>query len=175
MSFISPAGVLRVRVTTHDTPLAVENHGGRQQSGALLAEYKHGNRSLVGKETELAESARARKRRLQGLTLAFVPYLWMDVRLDYERCCIMQVRDAFAAAPGKLLIVADYGQIELRVLAHVYALPVLLCDNLDQAACLLNRSNCKSMIDAFKAGGDFHSRTAMGLFAHLRTHTDARS
>ena len=54
---------------------------------------------------------------------------------------VYRIRSAFAAAPGKSLIVADYGQLELRVLAHM--------------------ANCKSMIDAFAAGGDFHSRTAM--------------
>ena len=57
------------------------------------------------------------------------------------------VRKAFQAAPGCKLIVADYGQLELRVLAHM--------------------SNCRSMLDAFKAGGDFHSRTAMGMYPHV--------
>jgi len=46
-------------------------------------------------------------------------------------------------AEGKKLIVADYGQLELRILAHM--------------------TKCQSMIDAFKLGGDFHSRTAMGM------------
>ena len=45
------------------------------------------------------------------------------------------------------LIVADYGQLELRILAHM--------------------SNCKSMIEAFEAGGDFHSRTALGMFDYI--------
>ena len=36
---------------------------------------------------------------------------------------------------------ADYGQLELRVLAHM--------------------TKCKGMIEAFKLGGDFHSRTAL--------------
>lgn len=45
------------------------------------------------------------------------------------------------------LIVADYGQLELRVLAHL--------------------SNCASMIQAFIAGGDFHSRTATDMFEHI--------
>ncbi len=52
-----------------------------------------------------------------------------------------KIRKAFVAEAGKKLIVADYGQLELRVLAHM--------------------TNCKGMIEAFKLGGDFHSRTAL--------------
>ena len=29
-------------------------------------------------------------------------------------------------------------------------------------------AGCKSMLDAFKAGGDFHSRTAMNMYQHIR-------
>lgn len=51
-----------------------------------------------------------------------------------------KIRAAFTAdSPQKQLIVADYGQLELRLLAHI--------------------TKCKSMIDAFESGGDFHSRT----------------
>jgi DNA polymerase-1 len=39
-------------------------------------------------------------------------------------------------------------QLELRILAHL--------------------ANCRSMLDAFKAGGDFHSRTAMNMYQHIR-------
>eukprot|EP00750_Incisomonas_marina_P009985 INCI16205.2.p1 GENE.INCI16205.2~~INCI16205.2.p1 ORF type:complete len:844 (-),score=149.57 INCI16205.2:102-2633(-) len=60
---------------------------------------------------------------------------------------IYLIRDAFHAAEGKKLIVADYGQLELRILAHM--------------------TKCKSMIDAFHLGGDFHSRTAMGMYPHV--------
>jgi DNA polymerase I len=51
------------------------------------------------------------------------------------------IRKAFVAREGESMIVADYGQLELRILAHM--------------------TNCKSMIEAFKLGGDFHSRTAL--------------
>lgn len=30
-----------------------------------------------------------------------------------------QIRKAFCAAPGNKLVIADYGQLELRVLAHM--------------------------------------------------------
>ena len=65
---------------------------------------------------------------------------------------VYRVRDAFAAPTGKRLIVADYGQLELRVLAHM--------------------TKCRSMLDAFTAGGDFHSRTAMGMYPYIREAVD---
>lgn len=45
-------------------------------------------------------------------------------------------------------MVADYGQLELRLLAHM--------------------TDCASMLDAFRAGGDFHSRTALGMYDHIQ-------
>ncbi|KAF5182078.1 Dna polymerase i b protein [Thalictrum thalictroides] len=65
-----------------------------------------------------------------------------------------KIRQAFIAAPGNSLIVADYGQLELRILAHL--------------------ADCKSMLDAFKAGGDFHSRTAMNMYSHIREAVDRK-
>ena len=59
-----------------------------------------------------------------------------------------KIRKAFQASPGNQLIVADYGQLELRLLASM--------------------TDCRSMIDAFIEGGDFHSRTAMGMFDYIK-------
>lgn len=73
------------------------------------------------------------------------PNLQNQPALDKDR---YKIRQAFIAEPGCTLIVADYGQLELRILAHL--------------------ANCKSMLDAFKAGGDFHSRTALNMYAHVR-------
>ena len=33
-------------------------------------------------------------------------------------------------------------------------------------------ANCKSMITAFKEGGDFHSRTAMGMYDYIAEAAD---
>ncbi len=63
-----------------------------------------------------------------------------------------KIRKAFEASPGNTLIVADYGQLELRLLASM--------------------TKCDSMIKAFEAGGDFHSRTAMDMFDHVKAKID---
>jgi len=55
-----------------------------------------------------------------------------------------EIRRAFVAEPGNVLISADYSQIEFRVLAHLSEDPVL--------------------VDAFREGADFHERTAMKIF-----------
>jgi len=55
-----------------------------------------------------------------------------------------EIRGAFIADPGHVLISADYSQIEFRVLAHLSEDPVL--------------------VDAFREGADFHQRTALKLF-----------
>ena len=63
-----------------------------------------------------------------------------------------KIRQAFQASQGNSLIVADYGQLELRLLASM--------------------TDCKSMIDAFESGGDFHSRTAMDMFDNVKQKVD---
>lgn len=55
-----------------------------------------------------------------------------------------EIRAAFVAAPGNLLLSADYSQIELRILAHLSEDPVL--------------------VEAFRRGEDIHSRTAQEVF-----------
>ncbi|GAB2243457.1 hypothetical protein Droror1_Dr00020232 [Drosera rotundifolia] len=73
------------------------------------------------------------------------PNLQNQPALEKDR---YKIRKAFVAAPGNSLVVADYGQLELRILAHL--------------------ADCKSMKEAFKAGGDFHSRTAMNMYPYIR-------
>jgi DNA polymerase-1 len=63
------------------------------------------------------------------------------------------IRDAFRPSHGNLFIVADYSQLELRVLAHV--------------------ANCPFMIDQIKKGGDYHSDVAVQIFPHVRRAVEA--
>jgi DNA polymerase I len=55
-----------------------------------------------------------------------------------------QIRAAFVAEKGKILLSADYSQIELRVMAHLSKDPVL--------------------VEAFRNGEDIHARTAQEVF-----------
>ena len=64
----------------------------------------------------------------------------IPVRSDLGR----EIRKAFVARPGWMLIDADYSQIELRVLAHIADDPV--------------------MIDAFSKDQDIHRRTAAEVY-----------
>ena len=34
-------------------------------------------------------------------------------------------------------------------------------------------TDCTSMLEAFKLGGDFHSRTALGMYPEIRKELDA--
>jgi len=54
------------------------------------------------------------------------------------------IRRGFVAAPGHLFVVADYSQIELRLMAHL--------------------SGDAAFVEAFRAGGDIHRQTAALVF-----------
>jgi DNA polymerase-1 len=64
-----------------------------------------------------------------------------------------EIRKAFIAEPGYTLVVGDYSQIELRILAHLSKDPVL--------------------IDAFQKDQDIHARTVLEMFGPGREHDHA--
>jgi DNA polymerase-1 len=64
----------------------------------------------------------------------------IPIRTDLGR----EIRRAFIADPGHVLISADYSQIELRVLAHL--------------------AEEQALVEAFQRGEDIHDRTALKVF-----------
>ncbi|MES2443553.1 MAG: DNA polymerase I [Pseudomonadota bacterium] len=66
-----------------------------------------------------------------------------------------QIRDAFVAEPGNVILAADYSQIELRLAAHIADVPALR--------------------EAFEKGDDIHNMTAMELFGEVNRDTRGRA
>jgi len=64
-----------------------------------------------------------------------------------------QIRQCFTAEPGRVLVVADYSQIELRIMADLSAEPALM--------------------DAFARGEDIHTRTAAEVFGLAEDGVDS--
>ncbi|PDH67579.1 MAG: DNA polymerase I, partial [Sphingomonadaceae bacterium MED-G03] len=66
-----------------------------------------------------------------------------------------QIRHAFVAEPGNVILAADYSQIELRLAAHMADVPALR--------------------DAFANGEDIHAATAEQLFGEVNRDTRGRA
>ena len=66
-----------------------------------------------------------------------------------------RIREAFVAAPGNVILSADYSQIELRLAAHMADVPALK--------------------EAFRRGDDIHSLTATELFGEVNRDTRAKA
>ena len=66
-----------------------------------------------------------------------------------------QIRDAFVAEDGHVLLAADYSQIELRLAAHMADVPTLK--------------------EAFANGEDIHARTATEMFGEVNRDTRGRA
>ncbi|MGO9835909.1 MAG: DNA polymerase I [Polyangiaceae bacterium] len=73
----------------------------------------------------------------------------IPIRSDLGR----SIRAAFVAPPGRVILSADYSQIELRVLAHL--------------------SQDPELVDAFATGADVHARTAALIFDKPRDEVTA--
>ncbi len=66
-----------------------------------------------------------------------------------------QIRDAFIAEPGNVILAADYSQIELRLAAHM--------------------ADVGPLREAFEQGEDIHARTAMELFGEVNRDTRGKA
>ncbi|WP_420144554.1 DNA polymerase I [Sphingobium sp.] len=75
----------------------------------------------------------------------------IPIRTEFGR----QIRHAFVAEPGNVILAADYSQIELRLAAHMADVPALR--------------------DAFANGEDIHAATAQQLFGEVNRDTRGRA
>ncbi len=66
-----------------------------------------------------------------------------------------KIRHAFVAAPGNVILAADYNQIELRLVAHIADVPELKA--------------------VYSDGGDVHALTAQEVFGEVTRDTRARA
>jgi DNA polymerase I len=130
--------VLEELALTHDLPRLVLEWRALQK---LKGTYIDALPQLVNPETGRVHTCFNQAVAATGRLSSSDPNLQnIPIRTELGR----QIRRAFVADPGHVLISADYSQIELRVLAHL--------------------SGDEALIDAFTRGEDIHDRTALKVF-----------
>ncbi len=132
------AEVLEDLALTHELPRLVLDF---RELSKLKSTYSDALPKLIHPETQRIHTRLSQTGTATGRLASSTPNLQnIPVRTELGR----QIRAAFVAPPGCVLLSADYSQIELRILAHFSQDPVLL--------------------DAFRRGEDIHARTAQEVF-----------
>lgn len=132
------ASVLEELAAQHPLPEAILEHRALTK---LKGTYLDGLRDAVNAETGRVHTRYNQAVAATGRLSSSDPNLQnIPIRTELGR----RVRNAFVPAEGKLILSADYSQIELRVLAHL--------------------SQDPELIDAYTTAEDVHRRTAAALF-----------
>ncbi|AQR63258.1 DNA polymerase I [Brevundimonas sp. LM2] len=132
------AATLETLALTHDLPRAILEW---RQLAKLKGTYTDALVAAMDPETDRIHTSYQLAAATTGRLASSDPNLQnIPIRTETGR----QIRQAFIAAPGHVLISADYSQIELRLLAHIGDIPELK--------------------RAFKAGIDIHTATASEMF-----------
>src|SRR5690348_4788458 len=132
------ADVLNELALTHELPRKVLEY---RELAKLKSTYVDALPPLIEPETGRLHTRFSQTGAATGRLSSSEPNLQnIPVRTELSR----QIRAAFVAEPGSILLSADYSQIELRILAHFSEDPVL--------------------VEAFRTGQDIHSRTAQEVF-----------
>jgi len=132
------AATLEALSDQHELPRAILEH---RQLSKLKGTYIDALPHLVDKTSGRIHSTWGQTTAATGRLSSTDPNLQnIPIRTELGR----EIRSAFVAPEGQLLVSADYSQIELRVLAHLSGDPLLL--------------------EAFQTGQDIHTRTAMEIF-----------
>jgi DNA polymerase-1 len=137
-SFSTAVEVLEELAESHELPRLVLDWRSVQK---LKGTYVDALPALVNPETGRVHTSFNQAVAATGRLSSSDPNLQnIPIRTELGR----EIRAAFVAAPGHVLISADYSQIELRVLAHL--------------------AGDETLIQAFKNGEDIHDRTALKVF-----------
>jgi DNA polymerase-1 len=132
------AGVLESLKDTHPVIQLILEH---RELAKLQSTYLDALPELVNPQTGRVHTSYHQTGTVTGRISSSNPNLQnIPIRTPMGR----RVRRAFIAQPGRLLLGADYSQVELRVLAHLSGDPGLLA--------------------AFRRGEDIHATTAAALF-----------
>ncbi|WP_426027222.1 DNA polymerase I [Brevundimonas sp. TWP2-3-4b2] len=132
------AATLETLAPTHDLPRVLLDW---RQLAKLKGTYTDALTEAADKTTDRVHTSYQLAAATTGRLASSDPNLQnIPIRTETGR----QIRQAFIAAPGHVLISADYSQIELRLLAHIGDIPELK--------------------RAFAAGIDIHTATASEMF-----------
>jgi DNA polymerase-1 len=132
------AEVLEEMALIHELPRKVLEY---RELAKLKSTYADALPRLINAETGRLHTRFSQTGTATGRLSSSNPNLQnIPVRTELGR----EIRAAFIASPGHLLLSADYSQIELRILAHLSGDPIL--------------------VDSFRRGEDIHSRTAQEVF-----------
>jgi DNA polymerase-1 len=143
------AGVLEELALTHDLPARVLDW---RQLAKLKSTYTDTLVEEINPKTGRVHTSYSLTGAATGRLSSNDPNLQnIPIRTEEGR----KIRRAFVAAPGHLLISADYSQIELRLAAHVAGIDALK--------------------EAFRAGADIHAMTASEVFGVPMKNMDAET
>jgi DNA polymerase I len=132
------ADILEDLAAQHPLPAKIIEY---REIAKLKSTYVDALPKLIRRETSRLHTSFSQTGAATGRLSSSDPNLQnIPIRTELGR----QIRAAFVAEPGKILLGADYSQIELRVMAHFSQDPVLL--------------------EAFRTGQDIHERTAQEVF-----------
>jgi len=134
----TPAEVLEDLATLHDFPARVLDY---RQLSKLKSTYTDALQEHINAETGRVHTTYSIAGANTGRLASTDPNLQnIPVRTEEGR----RIREAFVAAPGRVLVSLDYSQIELRILAHIAGIDALK--------------------QAFRDGFDIHAMTASEMF-----------
>jgi DNA polymerase I len=132
------ADVLQELAELHPLPAKIIEY---REIAKLKSTYVDSLPKLIHPETDRLHTSLSQTGTATGRLSSSDPNLQnIPIRTELGR----EIRAAFVAEKGKILLSADYSQIELRIMAHFSKDPVL--------------------VEAFRNGEDVHARTAQEVF-----------